>query len=133
MIATWPRTCLFHLQISHKLLLRALAALKCGVGEGKKEREEGGGSEGMVQGLIAMATFCDNALRAQEDKGQFTTHCSSLGRAFVHQLHCSPCRGALSQPGHDCEAAAGLTPSSGAPPPPLPPSRPFLVFWCRMC
>ena len=38
-----------------------------------------GGSEGMVQGLIAMATFCDNALRAQEDKGQLTTQCSSWG------------------------------------------------------
>ena len=56
-------------QISHNLLLRALASLKSGVKSGTAEHKEGGSSDGMVSALVSMATFCDRALRVKEDEG----------------------------------------------------------------
>lgn len=49
-------------QVTHKLLLRALASLKSGVSSGSGE-----GGDGMVTALLAMASFCDRQLRLSED------------------------------------------------------------------
>jgi len=57
------------LQISHKLLLRALTSLKQGVKSGTAEHKATGDSAGMVGALVGVANFCDRALRANEDEG----------------------------------------------------------------
>lgn len=56
-------------QISHKLLLQALASLKHGMKSGTAEHRATGESGGMVQALVDVANFCDRALRAKEDEG----------------------------------------------------------------
>ena len=57
-------------QISHKLLLRALASLKVGVKSGTAECEGGGRKEGMQEALEELAAFCDRKLRLREDEGE---------------------------------------------------------------
>ena len=63
-------------QISHKLLLQALASLKHGMKSGTAEHRATGESGGMVQALVDVANFCDRALRAKEDEG--TPHLETL-------------------------------------------------------
>ncbi len=55
------------MQVSHKLLLRALASLKNGVRSGTAEHKASGEGEGMVSALLEMAAFCDRQLRLNED------------------------------------------------------------------
>ena len=54
--------------MTHKLLLKSLAALKSATKCGTAEMKETEKSEGMVEALMDMALFCDRALRAQEDR-----------------------------------------------------------------
>ncbi|XP_064405997.1 DNA-dependent protein kinase catalytic subunit-like isoform X2 [Halichondria panicea] len=54
-------------QVSHKLLLRALASLKNGVRSGTADHKASGEGEGMVSALLEMAAFCDRQLRLKED------------------------------------------------------------------
>lgn len=68
-------------QISHKLLLQALASLKHGMKSGTAEHKATGESGGMVQALVDVANFCDRALRAKEDEG--TPHLETLARAYT--------------------------------------------------
>ena len=53
--------------MTHQLLLKSLAAFKTATKAGKSEMEETGAAEGMVEALMAMALFCDRALRAAEN------------------------------------------------------------------
>ena len=68
-------------QISHKLLLQALASLKHGMKSGTAEHKATGESGGMVQALVDVANFCDRALRAKEDEG--IPHMEKLARAYT--------------------------------------------------
>lgn len=68
-------------QISHKLLLQALASLKHGMKSGTAEHRATGESGGMVQALVDVANFCDRALRAKEDEG--APHLETLARAYT--------------------------------------------------
>ena len=68
-------------QISHKLLLQALASLKHGMKSGTAEHRATGESVGMVQALVDVANFCDRALRAKEDEG--APHLETLARAYT--------------------------------------------------
>lgn len=56
------------MQITHKLLLKSLAALKSATKSGTAEMKETNKTEGMVEALMDMALFCDCALRASEDE-----------------------------------------------------------------
>ena len=60
------------MQVSHKLLLRALASLKNGVRSGTAEHKASGEGEGMVSALLEMAAFCDRQLRLNEDEGRLS-------------------------------------------------------------
>ncbi len=55
-------------QVTHKLLLRALASLKSGVTSGSAEGKTGG-NDGMVTAMLEMASFCDRQLRLSEEEG----------------------------------------------------------------
>ena len=55
-------------QVTHKLLLKSLAALKSATKAGTAEMKETENTEGMVAALMDMALFCDRALREHEDK-----------------------------------------------------------------
>lgn len=74
MVCFWPL--LF--QVSHKLLLRAMASLKAGVKAGTSEFEASGkqSAEGMVRALNELASFCDRELRLTEDEGQICSRAS---------------------------------------------------------
>ena len=55
-------------QVTRKLLLKSLAALKSATKAGTSEMSATERPEGMVKALMEMALFCDRALRAKEDK-----------------------------------------------------------------
>ena len=57
------------MQVSHKLLIRCMGALKSGVKSGNAEHKATGDDEGMVKALVELASFCDEQLRLKEDEG----------------------------------------------------------------
>ena len=57
------------MQLSHKLLIRCMGALKSGVKSGNAEHKATGDNEGMVKALVELASFCDEQLRLKEDEG----------------------------------------------------------------
>ena len=59
----------FSTQLSHKLLIRCMGALKSGVKSGNAEHKATGDNEGMVKALVELASFCDEQLRLKEDEG----------------------------------------------------------------
>ena len=62
-------TLLWSVQVSHKLLIRCMGALKSGVKSGNAEHKATGDDEGMVKALVELASFCDEQLRLKEDEG----------------------------------------------------------------
>ena len=56
-------------QLSHKLFIRCMGALKSGVQSGNAEHKATGDGEGMVKALVELASFCDEQLRLKEDEG----------------------------------------------------------------
>ena len=66
----WTR--FLRVQLSHKLLIRCMGALKSGVKSGSAEHKATGDGEGMVKALVELASFCDEQLRLKEDDGDVT-------------------------------------------------------------
>ena len=64
------------MQLSHKLLIRCMGALKFGVKSGNAEHKATGDDDGMVKALVELASFCDEQLRLKEDEG----NCNSIHR-----------------------------------------------------
>ena len=62
------------MQLSHKLLIRCMGALKSGVKSGNAEHKATGDNKGMVKALVELASFCDEQLRLKEDEGNALTH-----------------------------------------------------------
>ena len=59
--------CLPHTQVTHRLFLKALSSLKGGVKAGTEHHKVSQDSSPMVKALVAMAKFCDAALRSKEE------------------------------------------------------------------
>ena len=64
--------------MSHKLLLKALGSLKSGLKSGTAVHKVTRDSEGMVKALMEMASFCDRAIKAKEDNGEFLQSVKAL-------------------------------------------------------
>ena len=60
---------LSHHQLAHLLHQKALSTYKQGYKAAQSEQEATSDKEGMVNALVALTTFCDKALRADEEKG----------------------------------------------------------------
>ena len=61
---------LSHHQLAHLLHQKALSTYKQGYKAAQSEQEATSDKEGMVNALVALTTFCDKALRADEEKGR---------------------------------------------------------------
>lgn len=62
-------TSLSHQEVAHLLHRRALSTYKQGYKAAQTEQETTNDTGGMVDALVALATFCDKALRAEEEQG----------------------------------------------------------------
>lgn len=59
-----------HQQLSHLLHQKALSTYKQSYKAAQMEQETTNDTGGMVDALVALATFCDKALRAEEEQGR---------------------------------------------------------------
>ena len=66
------------MQLSHKLLIRCMGALKSAVKSGNAEFKASGDDGGMVKALVELASFCDEQLRLKEDDGNNIVHFVSI-------------------------------------------------------
>ena len=55
--------------MAHRLFLKALSSLKGGVKAGTEHHKASQDCSSMVKALVAMAKFCDAALRGKEEGG----------------------------------------------------------------
>ena len=58
-----------HKKVASWLYMKALATYKQALKAGQKEFADGGDIQGMISSYVSLASFCDRALRAEEDKG----------------------------------------------------------------
>ena len=58
-----------HKKVASWLYMKALATYKQALKAGQEEFTAGGDIQGMISGYVSLASFCDRALRAEEEKG----------------------------------------------------------------
>ena len=75
-----------HKKVANWLYMKALSMYKQELKAGQDDHTATGEPNGMVLGYVSLASFCDRALRAEEEKGTVTVYSSCMNSSYRVQL-----------------------------------------------